>query len=95
MFRPLLLGAVIVVGIAAAPHASADTNGYLQMLSDGGITATNPGDQQKLVQVGNIICRDIHSGTSPSDEASKMAAKFQVSDTLAVTVVGAAQKQLC
>lgn len=95
MLRALFLGTVIVIGIAAAPHASADTAGYLQILSDSGIKATNQNDQNTLVQVGTRICQDIHNGTAPSEEASKLASLYKVPDTIAVTVVSAATKQLC
>jgi hypothetical protein len=95
MLRPLFLGAVILVGTAVAPHASADTDGYLKTLSDNGITTTNWNDQQKLVQLGNQICRDLHNGKSASDEASYLASTFKAPDTLASTVVSAAQNQLC
>lgn len=95
MFRALFLGSVIVVGIAAAPHASADTNGYLQILSDSGIKPTNPNDQNVLVQIGHRICQDIHNGTTASDEASKLASTYKVPDNITVMVVSAAIKQLC
>ena len=95
MFRALFLGTVIVVGIAAAPHASADTASYLQILSDNGLKPTDQSQTNQLVQIGNRICQDIHNGTSPNDEATKLASLFKAPQSIAVTVVSAATKQLC
>jgi hypothetical protein len=95
MLRSLILGAAIVIGIAVAPHASADNDGFLKALSGDGITATNPSDQQKLVQVGKQICQDLKGGKSVSAEASQLATTFKVSESLASSVVTAAQNQLC
>ena len=95
MLRPLILGAAIVVGIAAAPHASADNDGFLKALSNDGITATNPSDQQTLIRAGKQICQDLNGGKSPTAEASYLASTFKVSTSLASSVITAAQNQLC
>jgi hypothetical protein len=95
MLRPMFLGAMVVIGIAAAPYASADTAGFLKTLGDNGISPTNPKDQQTLVQVGNLICKDLHSGTSTTAEASKLASDYKVPGNIASAVVSAAQSQLC
>ena len=95
MLRPLILGAVIVVGIAVAPHASADNDGFLRALSSNGITATNSSDQQKLIQGGKQICYDLQHGKGPTEEATQLASTFKVSNSLASAVVSAAQTQLC
>ena len=95
MLRPLILGAAIVVGIAVAPHASADNDGFLKALSSDGITANNQSDQQKLVQVGKQICQDLKGGKTPAAEASYLASTFKVSESIATSVVTAAQNQLC
>ena len=95
MLRPLILGAAIVVGIAAAPHASADSDGFLKALSSDGITANNQSDQQKLVQVGKQICQDLKGGKTAAAETSYLASTFKVSASIASSVVTAAQNQLC
>jgi hypothetical protein len=96
MLRSLLLAVLIVVGIAAAPQASADTNGYLKTLSDNGINPTDQNQQQQLVNVGKAICQQMHSsGASPSAEASRLASTLKVSQSVATTVVNAAATQLC
>jgi hypothetical protein len=86
--------ALAVLGLVAAPIASADSEqNFLKTLAAGGFSWT--GDGAPLVNLGHDICGGLDSGTSAADIITQGAVETGWTETQLGYFVGAAASEFC
>jgi hypothetical protein len=88
----LVVAALAVRALFAAPTAQADADSYLARLSANGVNPIGTMTPGNLVAGGLRMCDLMRSGMSPQDAANSLGI---LSGVLGVPAVDAAQHELC
>lgn len=93
---PIAAAVAVLVGIAAAPTASADPadDAYLQTLQQHGLTWANGADGT-MINVGHAVCSDFAGGDTMSQTVQDVKKSLGVSNNGAGTIIGAAVANYC
>jgi Protein of unknown function (DUF732) len=93
---PTAAAVAVLVGIAAAPTASADPadDAYLQTLQQHGL-GWAPGADGTMINVGRAVCSDFAGGDTMSQTVQDVKKSLGVSSSGAGTIIGAAIANYC